>query len=108
MGGNVRPTVLCSQQRDPGVRKTNLKRTKRGYVRNLGRLPNGGQPKFYLGHDREEAVRRLDRIAELWRVVEEEHENRRSKLEPPQPAVWDRHSLEAAKALAQGETPKIA
>lgn len=45
------------------MRETNLKRTKRGYVRNLGKLPNGGQPKFYLGHDKEAAVARNEALA---------------------------------------------
>lgn len=52
------------------MRQTNLKRTERGYIRNLGKLPDGRQPKFYLGHDREEAVRRLARITALWKMHE--------------------------------------
>ena len=53
------------------MRQTSLKWTKRGYVRNLGKAPGGGQPKFYLGHDREEAIRRLNLITVLWSRVEE-------------------------------------
>jgi hypothetical protein len=85
------------------MRSTSLKRTKRGYVRNLGRLPHGGQPKFYLGHDRDMATRRLDQIAALWVVVEELHASGRRPGTP----VWDPNHLEMAKALARGEAPLV-
>ena len=52
------------------MRNTSLKRTRRGYIRNLGRLPDGSQPKFYLGHDRDVAVRRLEAIKSLWEEIE--------------------------------------
>lgn len=52
------------------VRQTSLKRTKRGYVRNLGRLASGSQPKFYLGHDRAIANQRLQQITILWQHIE--------------------------------------
>ena len=85
------------------MRVTNPKRTKRGYQRNLGRLLQGGQPKFYLGHDRELATQRLARIAALWEVVEELHA---SGKRPGLP-TWDPEHLEMAKALAKGEAPQI-
>lgn len=80
-----------------------MKRTRRGYVRNLGRLAQGGQPKFYLGHDRDLAARRLEKVAELWRIVEDVHDSGRR----PGPAVWDTGNLEVAKALAKGETAAV-
>jgi integrase len=85
------------------VRDTGLKRTIRGYVRNLGRMAQGGQPKFYLGHDREVAARRLDKIVELWQIVEELHATGRR----PGVAVWDQGNLEVAKALAKGDVPTV-
>jgi hypothetical protein len=85
------------------MRSTSLKRTNRGYVRNLGRLPQGGQPKFYLGHDRELAARRLKQIAALWQVVEDLHASRRR----PGPPVWDANYLGMARDLATGEAPQV-
>ncbi|QDV36368.1 hypothetical protein [Tautonia plasticadhaerens] len=85
------------------MRSTNLKRTKRGYVRNLGRLPQGGQPKFYLGHDRVEAARRLELLVALWQVVEDLHASGRR----PGPPAWDPSHLEVAKAVARGEPLKV-
>ena len=67
------------------MRTTSLKRTKRGYLRNLGRLPQGGQPKFYLGHDREVATRRLEQIAALWHIIDDLHATGKR----PGPPVWD-------------------
>jgi len=83
------------------MRRTSLKRTKRGYVRNLGRMQDGSQPKFYLGHDREQALRRLDMIVALWQQIEEKHRHR------PDPPVWDSDRFEAAKAVAKGEIPAL-
>jgi hypothetical protein len=85
------------------VRDTGLKRTIRGYVRNLGKMAQGGQPKFYLGHDREVAARRLEKIVELWQIVEELH----ATGQRPGPAVWDKANLEVAKPLARGEKPTV-
>jgi hypothetical protein len=85
------------------VRDTGLKRTIRGYVRNLGKMAQGGQPKFYLGHDREVAGRRLEKIVELWQIVEELH----AAGKRPGVAVWDMGNLEVAKALAKGETANV-
>lgn len=79
------------------MRQTNLKRTKRGYVRNLGRLPSGSQPKFYLGHDRSIAIQRLDRITTLWQHVEEWHGSKHGK------ATWSDDTLQSAKAIGKGE-----
>lgn len=79
------------------MRETSLKRTRRGYVRNLGRLSSGSQPKFYLGHDREIAIERLERITTLWRHIESWHFSRPGK------PTWDDDTLQAAKALGRGE-----
>lgn len=84
------------------MRHTNLKRTKRGYVRNLGRLSSGSQPKFYLGHDRAIAVQRLEQIAVLWRQVEDWHSGK------PGIAIWDDDTLKAAKAIEKGEPATLA
>lgn len=78
------------------MRRTPLKRTSRGYVRNLGR--KGGstsQEKFCLGFDNAEAERRLELIAELWRQFEDRG------------GVWDNSTLVAAKAIARGEQPDM-
>lgn len=80
------------------MRQTNLKRTSRGYVRNLGRLPNGTQPKFYLGYERSTATHRLEQIATLWRHIEEWHGSR-----PPGKPSWSDDALQAAKLLGKGE-----
>lgn len=85
------------------MRSTSLKRTKRGYVRNLGRLAQGGQPKFYLGHSREEAIRRLAAIVALWEVVEDLHATGR-RAGPP---AWDTTHLEMARSLSRGEPPEV-
>jgi hypothetical protein len=86
------------------MRSTSLKRTKRGYVRNLGRLPQGVQPKFYLGHDRDVAGVRLEQIVLLWQMAEERHA---SKGLPGLP-VWDPNYLEMAKAIAKGDVSQVA
>lgn len=82
------------------MRQTSLKRTKRGYVRNLGRVEGGGQPKFYLGHDRDEAIRRLELITAMWTRAEE----RNSAGYLP---TWTSEEVEAAKAIARGEAPTL-
>lgn len=84
------------------MRQTNLKRTKRGYVRNLGRLASGSQPKFYLGHDKSIAIQRLEQIAVLWRQVEDRQSGK------PGIAIWDEDSLKAAKAVEKGEPATLA
>lgn len=81
-------------------RRSSLKRTeKRGYTRNLGRKPNGIQPKFYLGHHRDEAIVREKRLVVLWNHIE--------KWVGMQKTVWTPEYLEVAKAIARGETPEI-
>lgn len=82
------------------MRHTSLKRTKRGYVRNLGRTPEGSQPKFYLGHDREEAIRRLNLILVLWSRVEER------TVGGCLPS-WTPEEIESAKEIAKGESPTL-
>lgn len=79
------------------MRNTSLKRTQRGYQRNLGRLPSGAQPKFYLGHNKDEAVARLDAIVLIWERVEQKWKG------DPERAVWDEQSHNAAKLVAKGE-----
>lgn len=85
------------------MRQTTLKRTKRGYVRNLGKLPGqtpessgekkATQQKFYLGHDKEAAQNRLEAIITLWTEF-----TRKTGRDS-----WDHWHLEAAKAVARGE-----
>jgi hypothetical protein len=82
------------------MRKTPLKRTKRGFVRSIG--PACGQVKFYLGHDREQAQAKLDRIVALWATVE--GEARRRGLKP----AWTPDTVSAARAMAGGEEPCLA
>jgi hypothetical protein len=82
------------------MRQTSLKRTKRGYVRNLGRAEGGSQPKFYLGHDREEAIRRLTLITAMWTRVEE-------RTTAGYLPTWMSEEIEAAKAIARGESPTL-
>ena len=81
------------------MRQTKLKPTKRGYVRNLGRLASGSQAKFYLGHERSAALARLSQITTLWQQVEERQRER--TVEKP---VWDEESLRAARAIEKGES----
>ena len=80
-------------------RLTALKRSKRGYTRNLGRKPDGKQPKFYMGHDREQAVIREKRLVALWVHIQQWNGM-------PEPA-WTPEYLEVAKAIAKGEAPEI-
>lgn len=81
-------------------RRSSLKRTeKRGYTRNLGRKANGIQPKFYLGHDRDEAVVRDKRLVALWDHIEE-------WVGMPK-TVWTTEYFEVAKSIASGEIPEI-
>jgi len=75
------------------MRKTTLKRTRRGFPRNLGKLPNGSQPKFYLGHDKDAAVARNEAIETLWAEF-----TRKTGRD-----VWDQWHLDAARAVARGE-----
>src|SRR5437016_1189728 len=83
-------------------RQTVLKRTRRGdYVRNLGFLPNGTQPKFRLGFERTEALRRLEAIVVLWESVSERPRAVRSDGQP----AWDAGRLAAARDLATGKSP---
>ena len=84
------------------MRQTSLKRTKRGYVRNLGRLASGSQPKFYLGHDRAIANQRLQQITILWQHIEAWHAGRPGK------AIWNDDTLQAAKAIEGGEPASLA
>lgn len=79
------------------MRNTSLKRSNRGYQRNLGRLANGSQPKFYLGHNKDEAIARLEAILLIWERVERKWGNATQK------AVWDEQSLQTAKSVAKGE-----
>lgn len=82
------------------MRQTDLKRTARGYVRNLGRDAEGRHQKFYLGHDRAEAERRLKAIIVLWQQAE-------ARFGTATMPVWDADRLAAAKAIASGEMPTL-
>lgn len=57
-----------------------LDRGKSQYYRNLGCLPDGRQPKFYVGRDLQEAERRCLRLQQLWHCVEQEHQARLSRI----------------------------
>lgn len=92
---------MKSNRRRSKSKPTILKRGKRGYTRNLGRTPEGIQPKFYLGHDREQAVIREKRLVALWEHVE------KYVGMPLKAKVWTPAYLAAAKAIAKGETPEI-
>jgi hypothetical protein len=81
------------------MRSTNLKRTARGFVRSIG--PASGQVKFYLGHDREQAQAKIDKIMALWGTVEDE-----ASLRGLKPS-WSPDTLVAAKAIAAGEVPSL-
>lgn len=82
------------------MRETGLKRTARGYVRNLGRDQAGRHQKFYLGHDKPEAERRLKAIVVLWQQIE-------ARFGTAASPVWDADRLAAAKAIASGEGPTL-
>ncbi len=90
---------MKSNRRKSKSKPTTLKRGKRGYTRNLGRTPEGIQPKFYLGHDREQAVIREKRLVALWEHIE--------KYVGMPVKAWTPEYLAAAKAIAKGETPEI-
>jgi hypothetical protein len=90
---------MTLESKTPKSRRTSLKRKKRGYTRNLGRQVDGSQPKFYLGHDREQAVIREKRLVALWNHIQ------RWLCTPKD--VWPPKYLEVAKAIARGEIPEI-
>lgn len=69
--------------------ETTLKRTARGFRRFLG-----GE-RFDLGHDKEQAAKRLEAIMALW---DESNADR---------GTWKPESLSAAKAIAKGATPVL-
>ena len=50
----------------PSIRKTPLKLTKRGYVRQIGKLTKGGSAKFYLGQDAAIAAQRRQWIEGIY------------------------------------------
>jgi Phage integrase family len=78
-----------------------VKRGKDGlFVRYIGRNPKGTPEKFRLGYDPLVAEERVRLIAAIWREIEERAPD---SFKP----FWDRHSLEAAKAIAKGLPPTL-
>src|SRR5689334_1269257 len=90
---------------------------KKHYVRSLGWVEKEGaftQPKFYLGPKLDEAETRNQRLEQLWRSVVESYDEavkiyRDAGHEPPDAPLWKRAAwrgdlLDAARALAKGET----
>jgi hypothetical protein len=75
------------------MRQTTLKRTPKGFVRSLGKRPDGSQPKFMLGHDKALAEKKLEAIVELWKSVEMR-------------GGWTREAEATAKTIALG-TPAV-
>ena len=90
------------------MRNTTLKRTKKGFVRSIGRRADGYQPKFLLGHDKAEAERRLAGIIALWQEIERRtgsalrysSSNTETKVGGP---FWSPEDEAKARALARGE-----
>jgi integrase len=78
-----------------------LKRGKDGlFTRYVGQSRKGLPEKFRLGYDLEAAEQKILLIAALWKGIEEFTPK---EFRP----FWDRNSLEAAKAIAKGEPPKL-
>ena len=78
-----------------------LKRGKDGlFVRYIGQNDKGTPEKFRLGYDPLVAEERVRLIAAMWREIEERNPD---SFKP----FWDRHSLEAAKAIAKGQPPTL-
>lgn len=79
-------------------RKPTLKLGANGlYSRQIGYLPGGGQPKFYLGGDQRAAQTRNDLLERLWAVV------RARQLDLNEDPAWDAVTLDIARAVARGE-----
>jgi hypothetical protein len=90
------------------MRRTTLKRTKKGYVRSLGKRPDGSQPKFLLGHDKAEAERRESAIIALWLEIAKRTGPVRHYLSGSKEAkaggpFWSGEEEAKAKAIARGE-----
>lgn len=90
------------------MRRTKLKRTKKGFIRSLGKRPDGYQPKFLLGHDKAEAERREAAIIALWLEIENRAGPARryssGKIETTVGGpYWTPEEESKARALARGE-----
>jgi len=90
------------------MRRTSLKRTRKGFTRSLGKRLDGSQPKFLLGHDKAEAERRFAAITALWLEVEKRTgAPRRYSSGNVETSVggpfWTPEEEAKAKALARGE-----
>ncbi|WP_417746702.1 helix-turn-helix domain-containing protein [Rosistilla oblonga] len=85
------------------MRETELKANKAGsYDRNIGfhRAKSGRrptQPKFCLGKNKRVACERLNKIAAIWRRIEQ------APIHPTGKPAWDELSLKIAKAIAAGK-----
>lgn len=75
-----------------------LSRTSDGrWVRHIGYLESGSQPKFYLGRDEHEAILRTAQIARFWKCWVSHN------IELDDPIYWNEYTLEIAKAIAKGD-----
>ena len=95
------------------MRTTTLKRTKKGFVRSIGKRADGTVPKFLLGHDKAVAEARRDAIIALWAEIEKRtgsvkkyrSGNSEAKVGGP---YWSPAEEKNAKAIAKGENVLIA
>lgn len=90
------------------MRNTSLKRTKKGYVRSIGRRADGSVPKFLLGHDKAAAEQRRDAIIALWSEIEKrtgpaKHYSSGKKETTVGGPFWSPEEEAKAKGIARGE-----
>lgn len=75
-----------------------VSRSKDGrYYKNVGKLCNGNQPKFYLGRDEADATVRAVHLDKYWRELKKLSE------EYGESPIWSEYSTQAARAIAAGE-----
>ena len=95
------------------MRNTPLKRTKKGFVRSIGKRADGSVPKFLLGHDKAIAEARRDAIIFLWADIEKRtgsstrYSSGKSETIVGGP-FWSPEEEKKAKAIARGESVRIA
>ena len=95
------------------MRNTPLKRTKKGFVRSIGKRADGSVPKFLLGHDKAVAEARRDAIIFLWADIEKRtgsstrYSSGKSETIVGGP-FWSPEEEKKAKAIARGESVRIA
>ena len=77
------------------MRQTKLKRGPKGFTRSIGKRPDGTQPKFLLGHDKDEAEKKLAALMILWKSIEVR-------------GGWTPESEATAKAIAKGTLAVLA